>query len=343
MKAAVFKGVRDIRVEEVAEPRAGLRDVVVQVNVCGICGTDLHSYVGGQLAPVGQIMGHEFAGRVIEIGADVKDLAIGDRLTGSPLVWCGECARCLEQRFNLCERMGSISISSGRPGAFAERLAIPNVVVDENVFKLGTLTDEQGATVEPLAVAVHAVRHAGSVRGKTVLVLGLGTIGQQVVQVARAFGARRVIGVEISQLRIETARRLGAEAVDSSRGVADALASVLGDGDEIDVVVECSGEPTLANAAITAVRAGGTMVVVAIYDEPMTLDPTLLVLKELRLQGSVAYIAQDFREAIDLLSRGEVHAEPLITHREPLTSICDAFEIQLSKDKSLKVLVAPAG
>lgn len=344
MRAAVFKGIKDVQVEDVPEPEAGPGDVVVSVSACGICGSDLHTYLHGSFVEPGQIMGHEFSGRVLDAGADVHGLAIGDRVTAVPIVPCGECARCAEGRYNLCAVAWTTGVAYGKPGAFAERVRIPGSVEGENVFRLADeVGDEAGATVEPLAVAVHAVKLAEKVEGATALVLGLGTIGQQVVQVLNARGARRVIGVDLSDLRLEAARTLGAEALDGTAGIEQTLGSALGEGEEIDVVFECSGVPALATAALDAVRAGGTIVVLALYDDPVTFNPTALVQKELRLQGSIAYTSVDFADAIELLRRGDARADPLITQREPLDRVADAFAIQLEKDRSLKVLVTPNG
>jgi (R,R)-butanediol dehydrogenase / meso-butanediol dehydrogenase / diacetyl reductase len=342
MKAAVFKGIEDVRVEDVPEPEAGAGELVVEVSACGICGSDLHTYLHGSFVQPGQVMGHEFSGRVVAVGDGVQGIDLGDRVTAVPIVPCGECARCREGRYNLCGVAWTTGIAYGKPGAFAERLRVPRAVLGENVFKLpDEVGDEAGATVEPLAVAAHAVKLAPDVEGSTALVLGLGTIGQQVVQVLRAKGARRVLGVDISQLRLGAARELGAEAIDGAGGIEQALAGALGEGEEVDLVFECSGVPALATAALDAVRAGGTIVVLALYDDPVTFNPTALVQKELRLQGSIAYTSEDFAEAVDLLRTGAARADTLITQRERLDDIAEAFRVQLEKDRSLKVLVTP--
>jgi (R,R)-butanediol dehydrogenase/meso-butanediol dehydrogenase/diacetyl reductase len=344
MKAAVFRGVEDVRVEEVPEPEAGPNDVVVEVSACGICGSDLHTYLHGSFVEPGQVMGHEFAGRVVAAGDSVEGIAVGDRVTGVPIVPCGECARCAEGRYNLCGVAWTTGIAYGQPGAFAERVRIPGSQLGGNVFKLDeAIDDEAGATVEPLAVGVHAVHLAGEVAGSTALVLGLGTIGQQVAQALRAHGARRVIGVDLADLRLDAARRLGVDARNGAAGLDAVLAEALGEGEEIDVVFECSGVPAVANAAIDAVRAGGTIVVLALYDEPISFNPTSLVQREVTLKGSIAYTSRDFAEAIELLRDGKAVAQPLITQRERLDDIGDAFRTQLEKDRSLKVLVTPNG
>jgi 2-desacetyl-2-hydroxyethyl bacteriochlorophyllide A dehydrogenase len=342
MKAAVFRGVERIEIEQVPDPEAGPTDVVVEVAACGICGSDLHTYAHGSFVEPGQVMGHEFAGRVVEVGSEVRDIAVGDRVTAVPIVPCDECARCAEGRFNLCARAWTSGIAYGRPGAFAERVLIPGASLGANVFKLGDeIDDEAGATVEPLAVAVHGVKLAGEVKGATALVLGLGTIGMQVVQVLRAGGAERILGADLEPLRLRAAAELGADAIDGSEGTEAALESALADGEEIDMVFECSGVPALATAAIRAVRPGGTIVVLALYDDPISFNPTMLVQKEVRFQGTIAYTSEDFADAVELLRSGEARADRLITQRESLDDIEHAFEVQLSKDRSLKVLVNP--
>jgi 2-desacetyl-2-hydroxyethyl bacteriochlorophyllide A dehydrogenase len=343
MKAAVFRGVKNVQVEEVETPRAGDGDVVVAVRACGICGSDLHTYLHGSFVEPGQVMGHEFVGEVVEAG-ESSGLSVGDRVTASPLQPCMECARCLEGRFNLCGKAWTQGIAYGKPGAFAELVQIPNAVPGENVFPLSEdVSDDAGALAEPLAVAVHAVKLAEPVEGATALVLGLGTIGQQVVQALRAAGAGRVIGVDISKLRLDAAAELGAEAFDGSAGIEDVLGTALSGDQEIDLVFECSGVPALANAALEQIRAGGTIVVLALYDDPVTFNPTVLVQKEIRLQGSIAYTGEDFADAVELLRSGKAQATPLITQRTSLDEIGDAFEVQLEKDRSLKVVVMPNG
>ena len=190
MKAAVFKGIESIDVEDVPEPEAGPSDLVVEVSACGICGSDLHTYQHGSFVQPGQIMGHEFAGRVVEAGDGVEGLAVGDRVTAVPIVPCGECARCARGPLQPVRR----GLDDGHRLRQARRLRRADqdpalrFRARTSSSWATTITDEAGATVEPLAVAVHAVKLAGDVEGATALVLGLGTIGQQVVQVLNARG-----------------------------------------------------------------------------------------------------------------------------------------------------------
>ena len=136
MKAAVFRGVQNVQIEEVETPQAGAGDVVVAVRQCGICGSDLHTYLHGSFVEPGQVMGHEFVGEVVATGSDVEGVNVGDRVTASPLVPCGECPRCHEGRFNLCAKAWTQGIAYGRPGAFADMVRIPQAVPGQNLFPL---------------------------------------------------------------------------------------------------------------------------------------------------------------------------------------------------------------
>jgi (R,R)-butanediol dehydrogenase / meso-butanediol dehydrogenase / diacetyl reductase len=330
MRAGVFRGVRQVPIEDVPDPTAGPRDVVLDVKACGICGSDLHTYVAAQLAQPGQVMGHEFSGEVVDVGAEVDGIAVGDRLTGLPIQPCGECPRCREGSRHLCEVWTQRSIGYGLPGAFAERLRIPDATLGDNVHRLpDELTFEDGALVEPLAVAVHAVGRTDVRPTDTAVVLGFGTIGLQVAQVLLARGVKRVIGADLSPLRLEVAQELGVAASD------DVAA-----GGEVDLVFEATGAPALVQRAIDIVRPGGTVVIIALYEQTAEIAPTLVVQKELTLRGSAIYTPAEFAEAIDLLASGRVRSGPLITHRHALDELGDAFEAQLDKDAAIKVMVS---
>jgi (R,R)-butanediol dehydrogenase / meso-butanediol dehydrogenase / diacetyl reductase len=341
MRAGVFRGVRHVPIEDVADPRPGAADIVLDVKACGICGSDLHTYVAAQLAQEGQVMGHEFAGEVVEVGAAVVGIAVGDRVTGLPIQPCGACRRCREGSGHLCEVWTQRSIGYGLPGGFAERLRIPDAVLDDNVHRLpDELTFEDGALVEPLAVAVHAVGRTQPAPDDVAVVLGLGTIGLQVAQVLLARGVARVIGADLSPLRRSVAERLGVTAVAGDGDVGAAIAAAAG-GREVDVVFEATGAPQLVQSAMELVRAGGTVIVIALYERRADIEPTLMVQKELTVRGSAIYTPAEFHEAIELLASGRAQAQPLITQRHALEDLGAAFEAQLDKDAAIKVMVSP--
>lgn len=331
MRAGVFRGARRMPIEQVPEPVAGASDIVLDVRACGVCGSDLHTYTKGLFAEVGQIMGHEFAGEVAQVGSEVEGIAVGDRVTGLPIQPCGACRRCRESAGHLCEVWSTRSIAFGLPGAFAERLRIPDAVPGYNVHRLpDTLSFEAGALIEPLSVAAHAVRQAQPVAGQTAVVLGLGTIGLQVAQVLLAKGVS-VIGVDRSPLRRATAERLGVTPIADT-------GEVPGEP-EVDLVFEVTGSPALVAHAAELARPRGLVMIVALYEELSRIDPTLLVHKELVVRGSAMVTPEDFRESIDLLVTGQAQVDPLVTGRRPLSELEDAFTDQLDPDRSVKIMV----
>ena len=335
MRAGVFRGVRQMPVEDVHDPAAGPRDIVLDVKACGICGSDLHGYAAGQFSAVGQVMGHEFSGEVADVGAEVEGIRAGDRVTGPPIQPCGECAPCRAGSGHLCQVWTERSIAFGLPGAFAERVRIPDAVLGRNVQVLPDhLTFEDGAFVEPLAVATHAVGRGDVEPGDAAVVLGLGTIGLLVAQVLLARGLTRVVGVDLSPLRRQVAEELGALASDD-------IDAAVGEH-QVDVVFEATGAPGLVQRAIEIVRPGGTIVIIALYEQRAEIDPTAAVQKELTVRGSAIFTPEEFREALDLLASGAVRTQPLITHRHALEDLGEAFETQLDKDAAIKVMVSPA-
>jgi 2-desacetyl-2-hydroxyethyl bacteriochlorophyllide A dehydrogenase len=336
MRVGVYKGIRRIEVEEAADPVAGPDDVVIDVKACGICGSDLHVYLAGALTQPGQVLGHEFAGVVVQVGEKVPGIALGDRVTGMPLQPCGECRRCREGNGHLCELTGERLIGFGLPGGFADRLRIPAATLGVNVHHLPAELDfEAGAFVEPLGVAVHSVRRSCAAAGERALVFGLGTIGLLVGQVLRSCGVDPVFGVDLSALRREQAAALGIVALDGDQ-LAEATA-----GGELDHVFECTGAPAMIQRAIELVRPRGTVTIVALYDELATIAPMVIVHRETKIVGTAMITPDDFRESIELLRSGRVAGAPLITHRAPLADLASAFELQCDKDRTIKVMVAP--
>lgn len=337
MRVGVYRGIRAIAVEEAPEPVAGPGDVVLAVKACGICGSDLHTYLEGALVEPGQVLGHEFAGEVVEVGAKVEELAVGDRVTGIPIQPCGACRRCAEGLGHLCEHMHETGIGFGIPGAFADRLRIPNATLGVNVHRLPEeLSYEDGASVEPLGIAVHSVRRADAQAGQAALVYGLGTIGLHVAQVLRARGVDPVLGIDLSPLRRSLAAELGVVALAAPGEVEGALA-----GRELDLVFECTGVPALVQGSFELVRPGGTVVIVALYDRPATIDTMYFMHKELTMVASVMVTPEDFVESLELLRSGRAVGERLVTHRAPLAELPDAFALQCDKDATIKVMIAP--
>ncbi|MBO8168942.1 MAG: 2,3-butanediol dehydrogenase [Thermoanaerobacteraceae bacterium] len=352
MKAAVWYGKKDVRVENVPEPPApGPGEVKVKVHWCGICGSDLHEYVAGPIfIPVNEghpltgskapiILGHEFSGEIVEVGAGVTNVQVGDRVAPDACQVCWDCYFCKRNLYNLCEKLAFTGLMTN--GAFAEYVNVPAYTL----FKLpDNISSEVGALVEPLAVGLHAVRQAPVIQGDTVVVLGAGTIGLVTLAAVRAAGARKVFVIEMAKARKEFAQKLGATAVfDPQEGDVVAKVREATGGLGADVVIECIGNDKTGPLAVELARKGGKIVVAGIFEKESSMHFNSVVFTEKQVIGSLGY-AGEFGPAIDLLSDGRIKAESLITGKISLDDIVEkGFEELINrKEENIKILVSPA-
>ncbi len=318
---AVIPAPHAIQWSEADPPQPQHGEVLLEPLAVGVCGSDLHVYEGQHpfvRYPV--FPGHEVAARVVEVGSGVDPAWRGALVALEPALTCGQCVPCRSGRYNICERLRVMGFQA--PGALAERFVSPV----QNLHRLPQGFDiELGAMVEPLAVAVHAAALT-PVQGKQVAVLGAGTIGLLVAQVAQAYGAAQVVVVDVLEVRRRVAEGLG-------------LVAKAPDTAKYEVIFECVGNEKAFEAAIQGARKGGTVVVVGVYGQPATLSAGLIQDWELTLKGSLMYTFSDFQEAIRLLAEQRVQAHPLITHRFALKQVQAAFAAALQRDQALKVLL----
>ncbi|HEX2184465.1 MAG TPA: zinc-binding dehydrogenase, partial [Chloroflexota bacterium] len=343
MKAALFYGGPDIRVEELPVPQPGAGEVLVRVRAAGICGSDLHGYRRARPAQeggAGRQSGHELAGVVAALGPGVSGLAVGQRVGIEPehLIGCGECRACRRGDTHLCPTRGRRHGERHGSHGFSEY----DVCAVRNVHPLpDSLSDDDAAILDCYGCAVHAVRRAPIMPYSQVAVLGTGAIGMNVGQVARASGARRVIMIGTRDQPLEIAREAGAadEGVANSRG--DPVQAVLDltGGEGADVVFETVGgdAPTL-DQAIHMARRGGTVCILGIFTGTPSMDIATAYRKELNVCWSNSYSTWDgiseYEIALDLLASGRVRAAPLITHHYPLDQIGEAFAAAADKKSS---------
>ena len=346
MRAVRYNQPESLELIELPDPEAAEGEIVVAVDSCGICGSDLHSYTHGMAAEAGQVLGHEFAGEVI--GGEADGVKPGDRVTVRPLLPCGHCPACLAGRLNLCDAGRGMNIGYGLHGAFADQVLVPRVVVGETVFPLPpSVTFEAGALVEPLAVGLHAVRLAGELEGAVVLVLGAGMIGLGATRFAKLRNPKTLIVADPSPVRRETARRLGADIVidPTAEKITDVVRGVTGPGHwglgaKADVVIDCAGVGPAFAEGLKSVRHGGTISLAANFGRKLELNPTRIVEKELTVQGSFAY-NDEFPMVIEALVSGDVDPTVFVSHTFALPEFEQAFRTQLDRDVSLKVMVKP--
>ena len=337
MKAGLVTGQRRFELVDVPEPTARPGTAVVDVHLCGICGTDLHGFLGA--APYNPaICGHEFVGIVRMVGEGVTHLSEGDRVVAGIAPSCGHCPSCLAGRTRYCVSafLGMIGRDPLAPphGAFAR-----SVAMDARRFipVNRPLTDEQAAVVEPTTVGLHAVNRTPPRVSDTVIVQGCGPIGLLTLQVARAAGASHVVAVEPNELRRGLALRVGAhEAL--SPDEAKARFGAAG----ADLVYECAGVPPTIQAAVDLVRQGGTVNIVGLASGNATISPHSWLIKEVNVVGSIGYQHHEFADAMDLIASGKVQTDPLHDSTVALTELPVAIE-RLADDPSsaVKVLVDP--
>jgi L-iditol 2-dehydrogenase len=324
MKQAVLTGPKTIEVQETERPSAGPHEVVVKVEVCGICGSDLHMYGGNHpvLRPP-LVMGHEFSGYITETGDGVKRFRTGDFVAVIPAVGCGVCEHCREGKFNLCRKREVIG--GQHPGGLAEYAKVP----EENLILLPpNFTAVQGALVECTAVAVHAVRKVGEISGKSFAVFGAGPIGLLIAQTLKAFGARFVAVSDPIESRRMLAVRLGADlAIDPiGENVEERIAGAECENG-VDGAFDAAGLAQTLNQAMNVTKNGGSIVIVAMFGPKVDFAIQALQRTEKTLIGTQMYTREDFELGVRLLDGKRIRVEEMVTHRFPLERTSEAFRL----------------
>ncbi len=352
MKAAIWYARGDVRVENVPEPPSpAAGQVKIKVAWCGLCGTDLHEYLGGPLyipadaphpltgaqAPV--ILGHEMSGDVVEVGPGVTRVRVGDRVVLCPIIGCLQCRWCKSDLMGLCPSIAFLGVS-WHGGGFAEYVNVH----DYMCYHLPReVSYEVGALVEPFAAVYRALKQASIQPGETVAVVGAGPIGLMGLQSARIHGSGQIIAIEPAAKRQEMARRCGATAViDPVRQDALAVVRDLTDGAGADVVLESSGVDATGILAGRIARRKGRIVVMGVFEHPAPLDYTDLVYGEKVVMGSMGGYGL-FDEAIQAMASGKFDGEPLITGKIKLDDILSGFDALIQhKEDNVKILVSPS-
>lgn len=347
MKAAVFYGPNDIRIENVDVPRLQPDWVLLRVRASGVCGSDLHLYrqktsikIESELGEGKYVPGHEISGEVYEVGANAQDLGEGDRVGVEPLVGCGKCEWCRVGWYNLCAN--SRLIGFYYLGGFAEYCAVPQ----EKCFKLPkNVSFEEAATLDCIAVAEHAVKRARVCNEDAVAILGAGSIGLFATQAALIAGAREVYVVGTHDFQLEIARKFGATSTINARREkpADRIMELTG-GRGVDKAIEAvGGEASTVADAVGMLRHRGVLVVTGIFVKPMPIDMFGLLTKELTLTGAWGYEywthTKEFAISLELLASGKIDAKTLITHRYTLDELSEAYEAAINKERTRSIKV----
>ncbi|WP_427026350.1 L-idonate 5-dehydrogenase (plasmid) [Aureimonas ureilytica] len=337
--AATLHAAEDLRLDTRDLGPLAPTQVRIRFGAGGICGSDMHYFrharTGDFVLREPLVLGHEVAGMVEAVGAEVEGLSVGTRVAVNPSRVCGHCPRCREGRSNLCENvffMGSASKYPHMQGGFATRF---DVAPEQCVAVPDTLPLEAAALAEPLAVSLHAVARAGDVSGRSALVVGAGPIGLLVLLCLRAAGAGPLKAADVAQAPLALAARLGAERT-VNLGEADAAQRL----DAPDIVFEVSGTPAGLATAIAAVRRGGTVIQVGNLPGGAIEAPMNAVMaKEIDLRGTLRFTQAEFHEAVDHIAAGRIDVLSLVSARLPLSEAREAFRLALDRTRSVKVML----
>ena len=336
MKAAIWYGGKDIRIEKVPLPKIKDDEVLVKIQAVSICGSDLHAYLGvskRRIPPL--VMGHEFSGEIVKLGKKVKNLSEGERVVVEPIVSCGTCLLCKGGRNNICQNLQLVGLHLS--GAFSEYVAVPA----KKCYVLSkTVSFEEASLVEPLAVAVHAVNLASLEKNEAVAIIGSGAIGLMTLQVVKEKGVREIYCLDTLEYRLAVARKLGATTTINVTKE-EPVQKILAEGG-VDTVFEAVGHQQTVQQALAMVKKGGTVIVIGMLEALMQLPMLDITIKEIELHGSYGYTSDDFQQALNLLMKKKVNVIPLITHLLPLENIQHGFEIlSLGAENVIKVVLTP--
>jgi L-iditol 2-dehydrogenase len=343
MKSLLLSEYSHLEITDLPLPAVGPGEVLVRVEACGICGSDVHGFdgsTGRRIPPI--VMGHEAAGTVETVGEGVTKYKKGDRVTFDSTVYCGECQYCKRGQINLCDNRQVIGVSCGdyrRHGAFAEYVVVPEQIM----YPLPKdFSFNEAAMLEAVSVALHGVKVSQVAGGETALVIGAGMIGLLTLQAARAAGCARVFIADVDETRLNLAKQVGADETLHCSG-AELVAEVmrLTGGNGVDIALEAVGRNETVTGAINCTRKGGTVTLIGNIMPEVTLPLQKVVVKQLRLQGSCAS-SGEYPEAIELIANGTIQVKPLITAVASLEEGPRWFERLHSGEPNLmKIILTP--
>ncbi len=345
MKAMLLSQYKHLEVVDMPKPEVGDNDLLVEVRACGICGSDIHGWdgsTGRRIPPL--VMGHEAAGVVAAVGANVSDFKIGDRVTFDSTVSCGHCPACRSGRINLCQNRQVLGVSCNefrRHGAFAEYVVVPQNI---SYHLPAELSFEHAALIEAVSIAVHAANRTPVKLGDTAVVMGSGMIGLLVVQAIRLAGAAKVIAIDLDDNKLKIAQSLGADVVLNAKNVnaAQEVAALTG-GRGADVGLEVVGATGTIQSTIDCVKRGGAITLVGNLSPKIELPLQAVVTRELSIYGSCASNGE-YPECIEYLRRGAIQVQPLITATARLDEGPQWFEkLYAGIPGAMKVILQPNG
>ena len=339
MRVLMYYNNNDVRVEEMAVPEIGRGELLVKVYASGICGSDVMEWYRIKKAP--RVLGHEITGEIVETGEGVDNYKKGDRVFVSHHVPCNTCNYCLHGYHTACETLHSTNYD---PGGFAEYIRIPEINVKSGVYVLPEeISYEEGTFIEPLACVVRGQRLAALKPGQSVLVIGSGISGLIHINLARALGAGRIIAADITDYRLNAAKRFGADAVINAKEDIRAGLLKVNENRLADLVIVCAGALSASTIALKCVERGGTVLYFAV-PEPEVMVPVPmndLWRNEITLMTSYGAGPLDLEVSIKLIKNKRVQLKDMITHRMGLHDGGRAFQLVAEAKESIKVIIEP--
>jgi 2-desacetyl-2-hydroxyethyl bacteriochlorophyllide A dehydrogenase len=336
MRQAVMTSPGIIEYREIPEPTAGPGEALLRIKRIGVCGSDVHVAHGQHpFTSYPVVQGHEFSALVQAVGPGAEHLKVGSKATATPQVVCGKCGPCQRGDYHICD---DLKVQGFQAPGVAQDLFVTDA---EKVVPLPDgFTYEQGALVEPVAVAVHATARAGDMKGKNAVVLGAGPIGNLVAQMCRARGAKVLI-TDVSGFRLDKARECGIQATSNAaeEPLSDAAKRIWGKNG-FEIVFDCAGVQASIDAAVANVNKGGAIVAVAVFSEKPRVDLAVVGDRELRIIGTLMYQYRDYEEAVQRIASGEIVTTPLDSRHFPFEAYAEAYRfIDDQGPKSMKVFI----
>jgi L-iditol 2-dehydrogenase len=338
MRCAVLTEIYKFHLDNLPQPKPKPGEVLIKVNLTGICGSEVHAFKGThpyRKPPV--ILGHELAGRIVEVTPGVKKLQVGDRVTVEPQISCQNCSFCLRGDINLCNSKIVLGTKEW-PGSFAEYITAPESIV----YKLpDNLSDAEGVMVEPLAVAVHAVKKSKLAFTDTCVILGAGTIGLMTLLCVKTAGATKIIVTDTIDYNLDVAQKMGADYAFNVKkvNITAEIKKITGEKGA-DVVFITAGIPSVLNDSLQCVIKKGRVVPVALFDEAVPVEMFRITGSELNISGTIMYNHDDFEDTINLLAKKTIDVNPVITHKLPIEDVQHGLELVDKKlENALKVML----
>lgn len=338
MRVAVYYSNQDIRIEEVEVPKIGAGELLIRTEACGICGTDVLEWYRKKRAPV--VLGHEATGVVVEVGEGVTAYKPGDRVFVSHHVPCGVCRYCLSGKETACE---TLHTTNYYPGGFSQYIRVPKINVEKGTYLLpDSVSFDEGVFIEPLGCVIRGQRVAGLKKDDTFLILGSGVAGLLHLQLARLKGVSKIIATDISEKKLEHAKRFGADLTINARKEDVEQALLRFNGRKADKVVLCTGASSAYEDAIRCVDRGGTVLFFAVPDPSYRpyIPLTEYWRNEVTLTTSYGAAPRDLEEALKIVSSRALELGGLISHRLPLAETALGFRLVV-EGESLKVVINP--